>query len=385
MPGPGGSSRRPISGCPTTSRSACSPGCSRPTWSTESSKSPGAPSSASVCCRPVSSSTTCSVSRFSASVRTKRSCACWSRVSRGKKAGPTRGTCRPRRRSSRRGLGSGPSRVEALYRDCAVPLATKRTKGAFYKSWRLMGIDGTCLDVADTRPTRRPSVGPAPSVRTVQVPFPRSGSSASPSAAPTPSSTPSSAGTPTPSRRLVPALFGSFVPGMLVLADRGFFSFDLWKTSPRNRSRSVVADQVQPRLGRRAASSRRLVPLVDLPEPKGPPQPHQRRRGCASSSTTSKAAPASHGDEDTTYRLLTTILDPKRAPAASSLPSTPNAGSSRPRSTSSRPTNEVHAWCCAPRCPTASPRRPTDTSACTTPSAGSCTRSPKAHEPIPTV
>ena len=44
----------------------------------------------------------------------------------------------------------GPEPIEALYRECAVPLATKRTKGAFYKSWRLMSIDGTCLDVADT-------------------------------------------------------------------------------------------------------------------------------------------------------------------------------------------------------------------------------------------
>ena len=96
-----------------------------------------------------SSSTTCSVWRCSASAPTKRSCACWSRACRGKRAGPAPGTCRPRRRCSRPGPARARAGRGALPR-CAVPLATKRTKGAFYRSWRLMSIDGTCLDVADT-------------------------------------------------------------------------------------------------------------------------------------------------------------------------------------------------------------------------------------------
>ena len=81
-------------------------------------------------------------------------------------------------------------------------------------------------------------------------------------------------------QRLVPGLFGSFVPGMLVSGRPGLLQLRSVESGPRNRSRSVVADQVQPRLGRRAAPRRRLVPLVDLPEPKGPPQPHQRAWWC---------------------------------------------------------------------------------------------------------
>ena len=37
-----------------------------------------------------------------------------------------------------------------LFSKVATPLATKRTPGAFLGGRRLVAIDGTCLDVADT-------------------------------------------------------------------------------------------------------------------------------------------------------------------------------------------------------------------------------------------
>jgi len=49
---------------------------------------------------------------------------------------------------ARRRLGSEPLR--ALYDKAAVPLANPQVAGDFYRSWRLMSIDGLCLDVADT-------------------------------------------------------------------------------------------------------------------------------------------------------------------------------------------------------------------------------------------
>jgi hypothetical protein len=33
----------------------------------------------------------------------------------------------------------------------AAPMATERTKGAWYRSWRLVSLDGSTLDVADTK------------------------------------------------------------------------------------------------------------------------------------------------------------------------------------------------------------------------------------------
>src|SRR6202162_1679957 len=45
-------------------------------------------------------------------------------------------------------LGSEPLRK--LYEAIVEPIATKRTKGAWYRQWRLISLDGSTLDVADT-------------------------------------------------------------------------------------------------------------------------------------------------------------------------------------------------------------------------------------------
>ena len=45
-------------------------------------------------------------------------------------------------------LGSEPLR--ALFEQVAVPLAEPQTAGAFYRDLRLVSIDGTCIDVADS-------------------------------------------------------------------------------------------------------------------------------------------------------------------------------------------------------------------------------------------
>src|SRR5664280_1937572 len=45
-------------------------------------------------------------------------------------------------------LGAQP--LQLLFQRACVPLATPSTKGAFYRDWRLVSIDGTTIDVADT-------------------------------------------------------------------------------------------------------------------------------------------------------------------------------------------------------------------------------------------
>ncbi|MGH2969330.1 MAG: transposase domain-containing protein, partial [Solirubrobacteraceae bacterium] len=50
-------------------------------------------------------------------------------------------------------LGAEPLR--ALFEQVAAPLAEPQTAGAFYRDWRLVSIDGTCLDVADTLANER--------------------------------------------------------------------------------------------------------------------------------------------------------------------------------------------------------------------------------------
>jgi len=207
----------------------------------------------------------------------------------------------------------GPEPLEALYRQCAVPLSTKRTKGAWYRQWRLMSIDGTCLDIADTaaneqafgRPgsKREGSAGAFPQIRVVGLA--ECGTHAIVDAA---------LGRYTEAeQRLVPRLFGSLAPGMLVLADRGFFSYRLWTDAKatgadlvwRTKRNHVLA--VEERL----ADGSFLSTIY--------PTQTDRRRGTGGvvvrvvEYVLDQASPP---DEETTYRLLTTILDPKRAPAA---------------------------------------------------------------------
>src|SRR5919205_1986780 len=45
-------------------------------------------------------------------------------------------------------LGEAPPR--RLYERVVRPVATRATKGAWYREWRLVSLDGSCLDVADT-------------------------------------------------------------------------------------------------------------------------------------------------------------------------------------------------------------------------------------------
>jgi Insertion element 4 transposase N-terminal len=40
--------------------------------------------------------------------------------------------------------------VQKLYEAVVVPIAEKHTKGAWYRQWRLVSLDGSTLDVADT-------------------------------------------------------------------------------------------------------------------------------------------------------------------------------------------------------------------------------------------
>src|SRR5436853_2535065 len=45
-------------------------------------------------------------------------------------------------------LGSEP--LQKLYEAIVAPIAEKRTKGAWYREWRLISLDGSTLDTADT-------------------------------------------------------------------------------------------------------------------------------------------------------------------------------------------------------------------------------------------
>src|ERR671913_2050538 len=49
-------------------------------------------------------------------------------------------------------LGAAP--LHRLYEQGVRPIATHATKGAWYRAWRLVSLDGSCLDVAHTQDNR---------------------------------------------------------------------------------------------------------------------------------------------------------------------------------------------------------------------------------------
>lgn len=128
---------------------------------------------------------------------------------------------------ARQRLGADPLRV--LFERMAVPVAGRGTKGAWLRSRRLMAIDGFHLDVPDTdeneaefgRVQSGPKQGAFPQVLVTGLG--ECGSHAIIDA--------SFSGCRTGERTLAAHLLRSFEPGMLVTADRNFYSFDLWRAA----------------------------------------------------------------------------------------------------------------------------------------------------------
>jgi Insertion element 4 transposase N-terminal/Transposase DDE domain len=127
-------------------------------------------------------------------------------------------------------LGAEPLRL--LYQQAVRPLATTATRGAWYRDWRLLVLDGTCLDVPDTpdnaaalgRPGsgRGEGTGAFPQVRVVGLV--EAGTHAIVDAAQGRYAT----GEQTLARQLAHK-GGPLGPGVLLLADRLFVGAQLWQ------------------------------------------------------------------------------------------------------------------------------------------------------------
>ncbi|OLO25860.1 hypothetical protein PZ61_0236170 [Streptomyces sp. MNU77] len=214
-------------------------------------------------------------------------------------------------------LGEEPLRL--LFQQVAVPVARVDTVGAFLRSWRLMAVDGVQLEVPDTaanvkafgKNSHHGALGPYPQARVVGL---------------------GECGT----HAIVGARIGSLYrgerelagevlqgagPGMLVMADRGFYSHALW-----SKAAATGADLLW-----------RVTVLVDLPVVEvlddgsylsvlGDVIARQRYRrhvragrgdavlqGCPVRVVKYRVADRDGGDE--VYRLVTTILDPQEASA----------------------------------------------------------------------
>lgn len=207
----------------------------------------------------------------------------------------------------------GPEPLQLLFEAVAGPMAGERTAGAFYREWRLISLDGTCLDVADTpaneqefgRPGtgRGQGVGAFPQLRLVALS--ETGTHAICAAAMGPLSSSENA--------LADELLGGLQSGMLCLADRGFYSFGRWQNARQAGAQllwRVKANMVLPREQQLPDGSYLTRIYANQPDQRA------HRDGEQVRVVEYQIDDGARSDPDQRYRLLSTILEPEQAPAA---------------------------------------------------------------------
>jgi hypothetical protein len=205
-------------------------------------------------------------------------------------------------------LGARP--VVRVFQQVCRPLATPDTPGAFLFGLRLMAVDGTTEEVPDSpanarafgRPQSGRGVGAFPQVQGVYLV--ECGTHAVVDAGFWPCATSERVG----GRRVLRTV----EPGMLLLWDRGFHSFEMVEDT-RARGAQVLG---------RVPAHVLLAPRYGLPDGSYisvlcPSDPQRRKRGdhlLVRVVVYTLTDPARPGYRET-HRLLTTLLDPQAAPA----------------------------------------------------------------------
>ena len=195
-----------------------------------------------------------------------------------------------------------------LHDEVVKPIAVAATKGAWYSSWRLVSMDGSTLDIADEkgndeafgRPGASRGKSAYPQIRFVSlvengthVLF---GSRMADYA--------------TSEIALAKTILPSLSKGMLCLADRGFFGFEMWKQAAATgadllwRVRKNILLPCEKRLPDGSYLSR-IYPS---------PQDQRRKSSGVVVRVIEYRLEGVEGSEPL-YRLATTILDHERAPA----------------------------------------------------------------------
>ena len=216
-------------------------------------------------------------------------------------------------------LGPGP--VEALFRRVAKPLAWAGTPGSWLAGRRLVAVDGTCLDVADT-PANDEFFGRPGVSKGERSAFPMARVAAVIECG-THAVIDAEVGAYTTSEPvLVEPLLDRLRPGMLVLVDRGLMSFALWR-------RAVVTGADLLWRVKNSGNAITAHPIQDLPDGSwlarlDPPKNELRDDPAAQPLTVrvidytlhdGRRQAGENDPDEITYRLFTSILDPDQASA----------------------------------------------------------------------
>lgn len=202
----------------------------------------------------------------------------------------------------------GPEPLKNLYRAVVAPIAESGTKGAWYRQWRLMSLDGSTLDTADTgenekafgRPGASRGCSAFPKIRFVTLL--ENGTHVLWGARMADYTTDEL----TLAQDVVPALR----KGMLCLADRFFPSYKLWRAAAHAgadllwRTRHNARLDVDRRLPDGSYLSRIYASTSDR---------RNQRKGVVVRAIDYRLKDVK--DAEPIYRLITTILDPTQAPA----------------------------------------------------------------------
>lgn len=202
-------------------------------------------------------------------------------------------------------LGFEPMRD--LFARVARPLAPAGAAGSFLAGRRLVAIDGTCLDVADM-PANAEFFGRPGSSRGEQAAFPQARLVAVAECGTHAVLDAVAGGSSTSEKEMAWQLVNNLEPGVLLIADRNFYGFQLWR-----QAAATGADLLW-RVGKNL-KPRHLETLSDgswlaqVRQSSGP-----RRRQAEPVTVRVIDYTIDDGRENPeNYRLLTTILDPDQA------------------------------------------------------------------------
>jgi len=203
-------------------------------------------------------------------------------------------------------LGAEP--MMRLHDAVVSPVATKQTKGAWYKGWRLVSLDGSTLDVADTRANEQAFGRPGASRGSSAYPQIRFVSLVENGTHVLFGSR--MHGCRTGEVTLAGQVIGSLAKGMLCLADRNFFGFELWQKAQSTGSELLW----------RVKKNVRLVPLERLADGSylAKIYPSEKDRRNDRNTVTVRVIEyrlVGVPDAEPVYRLVTTVLDPTQVPA----------------------------------------------------------------------
>jgi hypothetical protein len=198
--------------------------------------------------------------------------------------------------------------VKQLHDELVGPVADRSTKGAWYRAWKLVSIDGSTLDVADTEENERA--------------FGRPGSSRGKSGYPkirfvslVENGTHVLFGSQmgayrTDERTLAEPMLGRLTTGMLCLADRHFFGYERWKKAAATGAELLWRIKKVPFLPceKRLPDGSYLSTIFQSDKDRRHGQGGIRVRVI-------EYRLEGVSDTEPLYRLMTTILDPEAAPA----------------------------------------------------------------------